>query len=171
MTWLVVAAIAVVLLPHQAKPFLMWRRRRVANTPELAEVCDLTAICLTGGLNIATSLHIAAATSGGVIAGELEHILAVARIDGIGQAMAVARGEGDRLYQAVSRAGASGGPMLLAVRTLTDELWNEHAAAAVERARRLPVAMLLPLTLLILPGFLLLAIAPAVMDAFSRLSL
>jgi hypothetical protein len=31
--------------------------------------------------------------------------------------------------------------------------------------------MLLPLTLLILPGFLLLTIAPAVMEAFSRLSL
>ncbi len=171
MTWLVVAAIAVVLFPHQARPIPKWRRRRTADSRELAEICDLTAICLTGGLNIATSLHIAAASTGGVIADELERILAVARIDGIGEAMAVARGEGDRLYQAVSRAGASGGPMLLPVRTLADELWNEHAAAAVESARRLPVAMLLPLTLLILPGFLLLAIAPAVMDAFSRLSL
>ena len=171
MTWLVVAAIAIVALPRHAGAIPLWRPRPVATSRELAEICDLAAICLTGGFNIATSLQIAADATGGTVASELRKALAIARIDGIGEAMATARGDGARLYQTVSRASATGGPMLLSVRTLADELWDEHAAAAVEKARRLPVTMLFPLTLLILPGFLLLAIAPAVMDAFSRLSL
>jgi pilus assembly protein TadC len=45
------------------------------------------------------------------------------------------------------------------------------AASELEAVRKLPVTMLFPLTLLILPGFLLVAIAPAILDAFSRLEL
>jgi hypothetical protein len=45
----------------------------------------------------------------------------------------------------------------------------EQASARLEAVRRVPVLMLFPLTILILPGFLLLAIAPAIIDAFSRL--
>ena len=171
MTWLLVAAFAAITLPgSRGVPPLRRRRRAAACSAELAEICDLAAICLTGGLNVATSLQIAAEATAGRIAGELLKILAIARIDGLQEAMATAGGEGIRLYQAVSRAGATGGPMLHTVRALADELWAENAAAAVEKARKLPVAMLLPLTLLILPGFLLLAIAPGVLDAFSRLS-
>lgn len=173
MIWIFLAAFVVVTVPRGGG-FLRVRSRQhraPADSRELAEICDLAAICLTGGLNIATSLRIAAEAGGGPIARELEQILAIARIDGMGEAMATARGGGARLYETVSRAGATGGPMLQSVRVLADELWAEHAAAAVEKARKLPVALLLPLTLLILPGFLLLTIAPAVLDAFSRLSL
>lgn len=172
MTWLLLAALAVVALPgsHRFGP----PRRRVRqgwDSQELAEVCDLTAIGLTGGLNIATALAIAADAGEGAVAAELEGILARARIDGLGAVLATAGGAGSRLYQSVSRADATGGPMLQSVAALADELWSEQATARLEKARRLPVAMLLPLTLLVLPGFLLLTIAPAVLDAFSRLSL
>ena len=153
--------------------FLGTRRRspRAAVLQELAEICDLAAIGLTGGLNMATSLRIAKDVGSGVISCELEKILAVARIDGLGQAMASAGGDGARPYQTVSRTDATGGPMLQSVRALADEMWAEQATAVVEKARKLPVAMLLPLTLLILPGFLLLTIAPAVLEAFSRLTM
>lgn len=173
MTWLLLIALAVATLPGSGVIAAISRRhsRGPRDSGELAELCDLAAICLTGGLNIATSLRIAVAAGAGPIAGDIEKILAIARIDGLGEAMATAHGGGVRLYRTVSRAAAAGGPMLQSVRTLADELWEENAAAAVEKARRLPVAMLLPLTLLILPGFLLLAIAPAVLNAFSRLSL
>jgi pilus assembly protein TadC len=171
MTWVILAAVAVVASPRSADLKTRRRRRSAATSGELAEICDLAAICLTGGLNIATALRIAADTTGGAIATEVRKILAIARIDGLSQAMATAEGNGARLYRTVSRTDATGGPMLQSVQALADELWAEQAAAAVEKARKLPVAMLLPLTLLILPGFLLLTIAPAVMEAFSRLSL
>jgi pilus assembly protein TadC len=172
MILLVFAALAVVALSGRRRFSLVPRPARpVAISQELAEVCDLTAICLTGGLNIATALRIAAGAGEGPISAELEAILARARIDGLGVVLATADGAGARLYQSVSRADVTGGPMLQSVAALADELWSEQATAALEKARRLPVAMLLPLTLLILPGFLLLTIAPAVFDAFSRLSL
>lgn len=172
MTWFLIAALAVVTLPGGHRFGLVRRRPRQRGTSqELAEVCDLTAIGLTGGLNIATALRIAAGAGEGAVAAELERILARSRIDGLGAVLATADGAGARLYQSVSRADATGGPMLQSVATLADELWSEQATAALVKARRLPVAMLLPLTLLILPGFLLLTIAPAVLDAFSRLSL
>ena len=171
MTWVILAALGVVALARRADFMPLGRRRPAVTSGELAEVCDLAAICLTGGLNIATSLRIAAAATEGVIAGELEKILAIARVDGLDRAMATAGGGGARLYQTVARTDVTGGPMLQSVQALADELWAEEATAAVERARKLPVAMLLPLTLLILPGFLLLTIAPAVLESFSRLSL
>lgn len=172
MTWLLLVALGVATFPGSGVVAATRHRRRCGarDSRELAEICDLAAICLTGGLNIDTSLRIAVAAGAGPIAGDIEKVLAIARIDGLGEAMATAHGGGARLYQTVSRAAAAGGPMLQSVRTLADELWEEHAAAAVEKARKLPVGMLLPLTLLILPGFLLLAIAPAVLNAFSRLS-
>jgi pilus assembly protein TadC len=173
MIWLLLAAFVVLAFPGRRVGVVASRlrsRRALVHSAELAEICDLAAISLTGGLNIATSLRIAAEAAGGPIAGELEKILAIARIDGLQEAMATAGGGGVRLYQAVNRAGATGGPMLQSVQALADELWAEHATVAVEKARKLPVAMLLPLTLLILPGFLLLAVAPGVLDALSRLS-
>ncbi len=169
-SWILAAVVVVVFRRFGAFRF-PWRRRRVDVVRELAELCDLVVIGLTGGLNTSTSLRIAAGATGGVIAGDVERILATARIDGLGRAMAAASGRGVRLYQTVSRADGGGGPMLQPVQALADELWAERATAAVERARKLPVAMLLPLTLLILPGFLLLTIAPAVLEAFSRLEL
>ncbi len=68
-------------------------------------------------------------------------------------------------------AVASGQPVGDAVTTLADDINAELATQRLESVRRLPVAMLFPLTLLILPGFLLLTIAPSVLDAFSRLDL
>ena len=171
MMWLLLVAVGVVALPGGRRFGLARRKAQQGGTPQdLAEICDLTAICLTGGLNIATALRIAADAGEGAVAAELEGILARARIDGLSAVLATADGAGSRLYQSLSRADATGGPMLQSVATLADELWSDQATAALETARRLPVAMLLPLTLLILPGFLLLTIAPAVLDAFSRLS-
>ena len=57
------------------------------------------------------------------------------------------------------------------VAQLADDLTAELAARRLESVRRKPIAMLFPLTLLILPGFLLLAVAPAVLDALGRLDL
>jgi pilus assembly protein TadC len=69
----------------------------------------------------------------------------------------------------LARASAAGSEVVTPMTRLADELNAEQAAARLEAVRRLPVLMLLPLTTLILPGFLLLAIAPAIIDAFARL--
>ena len=53
------------------------------------------------------------------------------------------------------------------------DVLNEVLAGHAERitvARRLPVRLLLPLALLILPGFVVLAVGPAVLQALARLA-
>ncbi len=147
------------------------RQTKGSETAALAEICDLATICLTGGLGVEQSLAIASEHATGRLAMSVEDVLALSRVDGLAAGMASASGPGERLFRVVARAVAGGGPVVEPVRTLADQLWEEQAAAQLERARRLPVTMLFPLTLLILPGFMLLTIAPALFDAFARLNL
>jgi pilus assembly protein TadC len=85
--------------------------------------------------------------------------------------MTTAHGAGRRLYRVVGAAVATGSSLLDSVARLAHDFHSELAASELEAVRKLPVTMLFPLTLLILPGFLLVAIAPAILDAFSRLEL
>ena len=51
------------------------------------------------------------------------------------------------------------------------EAQAEQTTARLEAARRLPVRLMLPLALLILPGFVVLAVGPALLEALDRLQL
>ena len=147
------------------------RTRRLQVSADLAALCDLTAIGLTGGLGIQPALEIAIEHLGDEIADEVRSLLRQARIDGIAAAMSSTDGMGQRLYSVVGQASATGAPLLDSVASLADELHADMAADRLQAVRRLPVTMLFPLTLLILPGFLLLTIAPAILDAFARLEM
>ena len=149
-----------------------WRRkRRLADrlAVDAATLCDLVVIALTGGLGLSASLVLGAAGVGGELGREVAGILRRARVDGMSAALAEATGAGRRLYRALARAAASGSELVEPVRRIADEMNAEQAAKRLESVRRAPVLMLFPLTTLILPGFLLLAIAPAIIDAFARL--
>lgn len=137
----------------------------------VAELCDLTALGLGGGLAFSAALALAAQQVGGDLESEVASVLRMVKVDGVAPVLAAADGSAIRLYQTAGRAAVSGAAMLEPVRQLADQLFAEQHTARLERARRLPVLMLFPLTLLILPGFVLLVIAPAVVDAFSRLQL
>lgn len=147
------------------------RGRRDENSVQLAALCDLATIGLTGGLNVHAALGLATANVGGDVAVEVAAVLRRAQVEGMAAAMTEASGIGHRLYRVVGRAAATGSPLLEAVGRLSDELHADLAAARLEAVRRLPIALLFPLTLLILPGFLLLTVAPAILDAFVRLEI
>jgi len=174
--WLAMTVPAVVL-PAAAVGALVasvrrWRRkRRLADSQasDAAALCDLVAIALTGGLSLSASLALAAEGVGGEVEREVAAVLRRSRVDGMAVAMSRANGAGKRLYRVLGKASVSGAEVAEVVRRLADETNAEQATARLEAVRRVPVLVLLPLTLLILPGFLLLAIAPAIVDAFSRL--
>ncbi len=147
------------------------RGRQIQNQADLAALCDLTAIGLTGGLGIQPALEIAISHVGDEMAGDVRSVLRRARVDGMGVVMLNADGIGQRLYRAVGQASATGAPLIGAVSHLADDLHADLAANRLRAVRRLPVTLLFPLTLLILPGFLLLTIAPAILDAFARLEM
>jgi tight adherence protein C len=77
----------------------------------------------------------------------------------------------DGLLALVERAEITGAPLLASIDGYATRLRREARASAVERARRLPVKLLFPLALLILPGFLLLTVAPAFLAGLDRLGL
>ncbi len=144
---------------------------RAAEPGDLALLCELTAIGLMGGLGVQSALGLAAAHVGGRLGDETADRLRVARIKGLAETMATAQGLGRRLYVAVGRVAASGASALDPVSRLADDLHAELAAERLQEVRKRPVTMLFPLTLLVLPGFLLLTVAPAIVGAFDRLSI
>lgn len=63
-----------------------------------------------------------------------------------------------------------GGPMLPALTRLGDEARRLRRTAAQERARKLPVALLMPLVVCVLPAFGLLAVVPLVLSSLRSLN-
>lgn len=147
------------------------RAARIQNEADLAALCDLTAVGLTGGLGIQPALEIACRHVGEQMAGDVLAVLRRGRVTGVAEAMSTAEGIGRRLYRVIGQASATGAPLLDSVVLLADSVSADLASTRLRAARRLPVTMLFPLTLLILPGFLLLTIAPAILDAFTRLEM
>lgn len=77
----------------------------------------------------------------------------------------------DGLFALAVRADVTGAPLLPSIDGYARSLRRDARAQAVERARRLPMKLLFPLALLILPGFLLLTVAPAFLAGIDRLGL
>ncbi len=146
------------------------RRRWVAakTSQDNADLAELTALGLTSGLGIYPALELAATTLGGPVGAEAGAVLERVKASGFG-VFANAPGVGARLYRTLGRAAMSGAPLVESVTRLADRVNIEQAAALERNVRRLPIAMLFPLTLLILPGFVLLTVAPALLGAFGRL--
>ena len=91
---------------------------------------------------------------------------------------AVLESEGDRGYgpeitrvlDVLRRAESDGGSLQMQFEFLIRDLRRHRANALDEAAQRLTVALLFPLVLCILPAFVLLAIAPLLVEALSGLN-
>jgi pilus assembly protein TadC len=68
-------------------------------------------------------------------------------------------------------SASSGAPLADELRRLSDHYRSLELTAERERLERLPVKMLFPLAFLILPGFLLVAVVPAVAGGLAKLTL
>jgi hypothetical protein len=150
---------------------LRWRSHRDERAKgDVATLAELTVLGLAGGLGAQSALDLAATTLGGPVGDEARVVLRRMRVDGVAGA-ATATGHGRALYRVIARTAATGAPLLDPVSRLAGELHEDLASSRLETVRRLPVVTLFPLTLLILPGFLLLTVAPALLEAFGRLEI
>ena len=134
-----------------------------------ALAADVVALGLTAGLPIRAALETAARRCGPPISDEIGEVLRTADRTGLGPALADATGESGRMLRLAARASATGAPLAAAVTAYAAE--ERHAAhtSAVEAARRLPVRLLLPLALLVLPGFVVLVLGPVLVDSLARI--
>ncbi len=166
-------AIAVGVLAGGAVGRRVVRRRTEAGRRlprDVGMLAELTALGLSGGLGPHLALELAAEAVGGPVGREARGLLRRMHVDGSAVA-AAATGHAAALYRLIGRGLAGGAALTDSVTRLADDMAAEQAAEELRRVRRLPVVLLFPLTLLILPGFLLLTVAPALLDAFGRLQI
>lgn len=148
-----VAVLSVVLL--EVLPRLGRPRRDVDAIAVAAQLLVLVG----AGLPIVAALETVAGSVRGVA-----DVSRRARRVGSAVAMASATGPLGGLLRRLADAVASGSPPEPAIRSFIDTERRRRQTEAVERARRLPVRLMIPMTLLVLPGFVLMVYGPTFID-------
>lgn len=136
-------------------------RERRPDAPAIV-LTELTALGLSAGLGFTAAVE---AASTQMPEDEARQIRRRLRSGAHGDTPEFAR----ELFSLSERAEVTGAPLLASVDGYALSLRRQARADAVAKARRLPVKLLFPLALLILPGFLLLTVAPAFMAGIDRL--
>ena len=143
------------------------RAKRLLRSEELLAV-ELVAAGVGAGVTFDASVATAASEVGGDVARSMARRLRTFRHD-------VGDPEGDgligRLMALARQSEVSGSGLADELRDLAESEYAIDAAAAAERLARMPVTMLFPLALLILPGFILVAVVPALIGGVTRLGL
>jgi hypothetical protein len=148
------------------------RAVRVARQSAEGEIELLThsmLIGLSGGLSPAAALLLAREALESQLRDEVDQVLRRSVQEGLAASLLHSGGVAGRMFRQVGAAQLAGAPLGLALTALATEHRAAARAAAVERARRLPVKMVLPLTLLMLPGLLILMVGPLVLPSMVRL--
>jgi len=165
---LAVVPAAAVLLRRNAQRIGKARREARLRQDEIALLADLVTLGLRSGLPVRNALAMAGARVGALEA-EVEGVLTAVDRHGAAAGLAAGVGSAGDLFRVLGGAVASGAPLVASVAAFANERRQADHARRMESVRRLPVRLLVPLALLVLPGFVLLAVAPAVLDAITRL--
>jgi hypothetical protein len=100
----------------------------------------------------------------------LERAARVATVSGLGDAVAVSQGGLRLALSQLARAQKSGASLADTVRSMVEADIAAEKTARIARARTLPVRLMIPITLLLLPGLVLLFYAPSMLRLFDELS-
>ena len=165
---------AALALPRLSARYRSFKSRRAAlrraDTDPMV-VGRVVQLGLAGGLPLTSSLALAVGEVGELVAAELTATLRTARREGISSAMAASTGSRMKhFFGPITLAQASGAPMQDAVAAYLTDRRAARRSLALERVRRLPVALMVPLGLLILPGFVVLFVGPIVLNSLMDLS-
>lgn len=129
---------------------------------------DLVASGVESGVSFDEAVSVAAGFVSAPVASEMRGMARIAHrttvVDGDGSLV-------DEMFRLSRRSSATGAPLAPGLRSLSEAERAKDAADRLERLERLPVKLLFPLAFLILPGFLLVAVAPALVSGISKLSL
>lgn len=165
MALLVSALLAGSLRWHPVHP----RRRRPRHQIDVLLVARLLTLAISAGHPLGTALQDVRARLPESARPAVDDVLARARSAGLARSLAETTGPLDELAGRLARAhitGASVAPVLDAYVALVQDA---RRARAVEDARTIGVKLILPLTLLLLPGFIALVIAPFVLEQLDGL--
>ena len=147
----------------------MRSRRRPAAVEDVIRFGRLLAVPLTGGVSLANSLMLAAQQAHPQLQAEVSQTLRHSRQVGLARSLAGSGGRLGELFGRMAGAHASGSSLVRAVTTHVDNLQYQARMEALSRVRSLPVTLAVPLTLLIVPGFLLTLVGPAVVSRVAEM--
>lgn len=157
-------AIGGALLP------LVWTRlttKREPDTP-VTLVLLLLLVGLRSGLSVLAALTEASQALPGYTS--LRTVSRVASVSGLVSAMPFADGRLRPVVAQLARAQRSGASLSGSVRRMLESELAEDRSRRIARARTLPVRLMIPVTLLMLPGLILLVYAPSLLTMFEDLT-
>lgn len=149
---------------------LIWRRwsTRPAPPPPLTLVIMLVLIELRSGLSVLAALEGASrALPDDVV---LRTVTRVARVSGLVPALSHADARLRPMLAQLARAQKSGASLTDSMRRLLETEMAAEKSRRVARARTLPVRLMIPVTLLMLPGLVLFLYAPSLLAMFDDLT-
>jgi hypothetical protein len=165
---LALAGIPGLVLGLATQTVLLWWRRTRTEEPPLRPILLLLLVELRSGQSALGALQSAAASF------PEHHGLGlasrVATIAGLTDSVATADDQIRPALAQLARAQRSGAPLADTIRSLIEADIAAEKTARIARARTLPVRLMVPITLLLLPGLVLLFYAPSILRLFEQLS-
>ena len=152
-----------------------YRRLRLARSAkadaaqEVGVLARLLLVGLSAGLPLQSALTHAHRELRDGLAGDVAGVLKRSRVAGLAAALASVTGPGSRLFSLVAGSVVSGASVAPVLVGFLHERAADEKAARMARARRLPIRLTIPLTLLILPGWVLLFIGPPFVQGIADL--
>lgn len=150
-----------------------------ATALELPDALDMLVICTEAGLGFDAALRRVASEmrdKSSVLADELAYT--VTELGLVPERDLVFEGLSARLpspsiavlVNTIMQSERFGTPLARALRVLSDELRNDRAMAAEQKAAQLPATMTVPLMIFILPPLFIILIGPAILDVIATMS-
>jgi len=165
---LAIAGIPGAMLAMAAHGVIGLRIRLRPRTSMIRPVLIVLLVELRSGRSVLGALQTVAA----MFPGQHDLVLAarVATISGLTQAVLSMSGEMKGVLSQLARAQRSGAALGDAVRSMIEADIATEKAKRVARSRALPVRLMIPITLFLLPGLVLLLYAPSLLRLFDELS-
>ena len=137
--------------------------------PSIRPALLIVLVELRAGASPLSALQRASATLPGYSG--LTRAVRVATVKGLSGALESTSGTVGRLVAQLARCQRSGAPAVEVVRSLLESEIESGRARRIERARRLPIRLMIPVALLVLPGVVLLLYAPALIRLWQDMTL
>ncbi len=165
---LVFAGTLLIVLGLAVLVWLVRRALRRADQP-VAGLAQLLLIGLSAGYSLQLACREAIPHLEGPIAGDLKKLLRRTTVEGSAPALEQAEGPLRDLFIRLASAQLTGASVVGAISGYLDEVRRSERFATLERVRKLPVRLVIPVALLILPGFVASAVLPEVVLSLTDL--
>lgn len=150
--------------------WVAWERRpQRQRTPAFRPILLMLLVELRAGLSVLAALNAVAGRFPDH--GDLVAAVRLASVIGLERAVDMTSDQTRVLMTHLARANASGGSAADAVRRMLDSDITREKATRLARTRALPVRLMLPVTLLLLPGVVLMSYGPTLFSLLDDLAI